>query len=174
MANIIGTNLNDSLSVAGSSGDNLLDGGDGNDDLSTGDYFYNPDPVSLILYTSSGNNTLNGGTGNDTLIGGSGTDTFVFNSFNEGIDSLYDFNATNELIQVSAAGFDCRLSIGSLKASQFTIGTSATTSTQRFIYDFTTGALYFDRDGSGGSFTQIQFAQLFGGVSLTENNFVVV
>ncbi|BBD66713.1 hemolysin-type calcium-binding region [Nostoc commune NIES-4072] len=151
---------NDTLSIDNSTGNNVLSGGDGNDSLS----------ASAAL----GNNTLNGGTGNDTLIGGSGTDTFVFNSFNEGIDSLYGFNATNELIQVSAAGFDCRLSIGSLKASQFTIGTSATTCAQRFIYDFTTGALYFDRDGSGGSFTQIQFAQLFGGVSLTENNFVVV
>ncbi len=114
---------------------------------------------------SNGNDTLSGGYGynnysfyhelsdNDTLYGGDGTDTFFFHSINnneEGIDRVYDFNATNELIQVSAAGFGGGLSVGSLKTNQFTLGTSATTSNQRFIYDFTTGALYFDSDGSAG------------------------
>ncbi|MHC5827391.1 MAG: calcium-binding protein, partial [Nostoc sp.] len=117
---------------------------------------------------------LIGGLGNDTLYGGAGTDTFVFKSYNEGIDRLYDFKATNELIQVSAAGFGGGLSIGSLQTSQFTLGTSATTSTQRFIYDNITGGLYFDKDGSAGAFTQVKFAQLSAGVSLTKSNFVVV
>ncbi|MEH1831743.1 MAG: calcium-binding protein, partial [Nostoc sp.] len=66
------------------------------------------------------------------------------------------------------------LSIGSLQTSQFTIGTSATTSNQRFIYNNITGGLYFDLDGSAGGFTQVKFAQLLSGVSLTKNNFVVV
>ncbi|MEH2228671.1 MAG: calcium-binding protein [Nostoc sp.] len=139
---------------------------------------------------SNGNDTLSGGYGyndssfyhelsdNDTLYGGDGIDTFFFHSINnnneEGIERVYDFNATNELIQVSAAGFGGGLSIGSLKTSQFTLGTSATTSNQRFIYDFTTGALYFDSDGSAGVETQVQFAQLSPGLTLTENNFVVV
>ncbi|MDZ8105549.1 MAG: calcium-binding protein [Nostoc sp. DedQUE12a] len=159
----------DSLNIDFSSGDNLLDGGAGNDTLSA--------------FFASGNNTLKGGAGNDilisgnnddTLYGGTGTDTFVFNSFNDGVDSIYDFNASNELIQVSAGGFGGGLSIGSLAANQFTLGTSATTIAQRFIYDGTTGALYFDQDGSGGAFAQVKFAQLFGGVSLTNNNFDVI
>nr|MDZ8210807.1 calcium-binding protein [Nostoc sp. ChiSLP03a] len=61
-----------------------------------------------------------------------------------------------------------------LQASQFTLGESATTSSQRFIYNSTTGALFFDRDGSAGAFTQVQFAELSAGLSLTNNNFVVV
>ncbi|MEH2222220.1 calcium-binding protein [Nostoc sp.] len=138
---------------------------------------------------SNGNDTLSGGYGyknssfyhelsdNDTLYGGDGIDTFFFHSINnnneEGIDRVYDFNATNELIQVPTS-FGGGLSIGSLKTSQFTLGTSATTSNQRFIYDFTTGALYFDSDGSADGFTQVQFAQLSPGLTLTENNFVVV
>ncbi len=138
---------------------------------------------------SNGNDTLSGGYGyknssfyhelsdNDTLYGGDGIDTFFFHSINnnneEGIDRVYDFNATNELIQVPTS-FGGGLSIGSLKTSQFTLGTSATTSNQRFIYDFTTGALYFDSDGSAGVETQVQFAQLSPGLTLTENNFVVV
>ena len=127
-----------------------------------------------LIRPPSGNNTFNGGFGNDILTGDNGTDTFVFNSYNEGFDIIYEFNATNELIQVSAAGFGGGLSIGSLSASQFTIGTSATAIAQRFIYDNITGALYFDQDGSADPFSQVKFAQLFGGVPLTKNNFVIV
>ncbi|MCC5667337.1 calcium-binding protein [Nostoc sp. CHAB 5784] len=124
---------------------------------------------------SNGNDTLSGGNGgNDSLYGGAGTDTFAFFSLNEGIDRLYDFNATNELIQVLAGNFGGGLSIGSLSTSQFKIGASATTSEERFIYNGITGALYFDQDGSASRFTQVQFAQLSAGLSLTENNFVVI
>ncbi|MEH2244580.1 calcium-binding protein [Nostoc sp.] len=140
---------NDTLSASGSTGKNLLSGGDGND-------------------------ILTGGFGNDTLYGNNGTDTFAFNSYNQGIDTIYDFNATNELIQVSAAGFGGGLSIGSLQTNQFSLGTSATAIAQRFIYDNSTGGLYFDEDGSASGFTQVKFVQLSAGLSLSENNFVVV
>ncbi|MEH2121889.1 MAG: calcium-binding protein [Nostoc sp.] len=124
---------------------------------------------------SNGNDTLSGGYfgGNDTLTGGNGTDTFNFYNYTKGVDTIYDFNPTNELIQLSAYGFESRLSIGSLSASQFTIGTSATTSEERFIYNSATGALFFDLDGSASGFIQVQFAQLSAGLSLTNNNFVV-
>ncbi|MBD2563990.1 MULTISPECIES: beta strand repeat-containing protein [Nostoc] len=128
-----------------------------------------------LIVGSNGNDTLSGGYGgNDSLYGGAGTDTFAFNSFNEGINTIYDFNATNELIQVSAAGFGDGLSLGSLQTSQFTIGTSASAIAQRFIYDNSTGGLYFDADGNAGGFSQVKFAQLSTGLSLTNNNFVVV
>ncbi|MBD2680481.1 calcium-binding protein [Nostoc paludosum FACHB-159] len=163
----------DIIDVDYSSGDNLLDGGDGNDTLSA--------------FVASGNNTLKGGNGNDiltggngddTLYGGGGNDTFVFNSVNDGVDTIvdtiYDFSTTNDVIQVSAVGFGGGLSIPSLQANQLTIGTSATTNTARFIYNDITGALFFDRDGSASGFTQIKLAQLSTGLSLTNNNFVVV
>ncbi|MHC5730240.1 MAG: calcium-binding protein, partial [Nostoc sp.] len=127
-----------------------------------------------LLSGDDGNDILTGGQGNDSLYGGTGTDTFVFNNYYESVDSIYDFNATNELIQVSADNFGGGLSIGSLSASQFTIGTSATTSDQRFIYNNATGGLFFDQDGSAGGFTQVKFAQLSVGLSLTESNFVIV
>ncbi|MCC5643630.1 calcium-binding protein [Nostoc sp. CHAB 5824] len=146
------------LDIIGTQYDDLILGGNENDTINGG----------------GGNDTLIGGNGNDSLIGGSGTDTFAFNSFNEGIDEIYDFNATNELIRVSAAGFGGGLSIGSLQTSQFSIGASATTSTQQFIYNNVTGALFFDQDGNASAFTQVQFGQLSSGLSLTTNNFVVV
>ncbi|MEH2317830.1 MAG: calcium-binding protein [Nostoc sp.] len=122
---------------------------------------------------NSGNDTLSGGDGNDTLIGGNGNDTFVFNSAYEGIDRIDDFNPTNEIIEIST-GFGGGLSIGSLSATQFTIGASATTNSQQFIYDNITGGLYFDLYGSASVSSQVQFAQLSAGLSLTNNNFVVV
>ncbi|MEH2289026.1 MAG: calcium-binding protein [Nostoc sp.] len=146
------------LDVIGTNYDDLIVGGNGDDTLKGG----------------LGNDILIGGKGNDKLYGESGTDTFAFNNFNEGIDKLDDFNTTNELIRVSSAGFGGGLSAGSLQTSQFSIGASATTSTQRFIYNDVTGALFFDRDGSASAFTQVQFGQLLSGLSLTKNNFVVV
>ncbi|WP_292856361.1 calcium-binding protein [Nostoc sp. LPT] len=146
------------LDIIGTNYDDLIVGGNGDDTLNGGD----------------GNDILIGGKGNDSLYGGSGTDTFAFNSFNEGIDRLYDFNTTNELIRVSVTGFGGGLSAGSLQKNQFTIGASATTRTQQFIYNDVTGALFFDRDGSANAFTQVQFGQLLSGLSLTKNNFVVV
>jgi len=178
--NIVGSNGNDTL--YGNRGNDTIIGGAGNDSLNAS-YSGNN-----LLSGNDGNDILTGGKGNDSIIGGTGTDTFVFNSYNGGVDTIYDFNATNELIQVSTAGFDkelsfdnrfiigtsAKLSIGSLFANQFRIGTSATTINQRFIYDNIAGALYFDADGSAGKFTQVKFAQLLGSVTLTENNFVVI
>ncbi|MEA5626768.1 hypothetical protein [Nostoc sp. UHCC 0251] len=160
---------NDRLIVDYSSGANLLYAGDGNDTLTASNASGNN-----TLCGGNGNDNLTGGNGNDTLYGGNGTDTFAFYSYNKGVDSLYDFNATNELIQLSANGFGGGLSIGSLQKNQFTLGTSATTSKERFIYNSATGALYFDQDGSASGFTQVQFAQLSTGLLLTENNFVIV
>ncbi len=146
------------LDIIGTYYDELITGSNGNDTLAGG----------------GGNDTIIGGNGDDTLYGWDGTDTFAFYSFNKGIDRLYDFDPTNELIQVSAADFGGELSIGSLSASQFNIGVSATTNTERFIYNDVTGALFFDQDGSAIAFTQVQFAQLSAGLSLSKNNFVVV
>ncbi|MEH2325121.1 MAG: calcium-binding protein [Nostoc sp.] len=168
----------DNLNASNSKGNNLLDGGAGNDYISasnaSGKNTLYGGSGNDTIYGGSGNDILAGGFGNDTLYGGSGNDTFVFNSFNEGIDRLYDFKPTNDLIQVSAVGFGGGLSPGSLKPSQFILGTSASTNAQRFIYDNVTGGLFFDQDGSASGFTQVKFAQLSAGVTLTNNNFVVV
>ncbi len=163
----------DTINIDFSSGDNLLDGGNGNDILSALSASGNN-----TLKGGNGNDILIGGSGNDTLYGGNGNDTFVFDTlfqnFNVGVDTIYDFNTTNDVIQIPAVSFGGGLSIPSLEANQFTIGTSATSSTERFIYNDITGALFFDRDGSGSEFTQTQFALVTAGLSLTNNNFVVV
>ncbi|WP_445630526.1 beta strand repeat-containing protein [Nostoc sp. DSM 114167] len=159
--NIEGLNISGSYSndlIVGNNGNDTLDGSSGNDTLKGG----------------NGNDVLIGSSGNDSVYGGAGTDTFVFNTFSEGVERLYDFDTTNELIKISIYGFPNHdFSLGVLKTNQFTIGASATTSNQRFIYNSTTGGLFFDEDGSAGVNTQVQFAQLSPGLSLTNNNFVL-
>ncbi|RCJ16671.1 hypothetical protein A6S26_32865 [Nostoc sp. ATCC 43529] len=150
---------NDTLSANYSQGDNLLDGGNGNDSLSVlGDVFIYRGEACVNLV--SGNNTLNGGAGDDNLV----------TEFSDGNNLLVG----NEVIRISAVGFGGGLSAGVLSASQFKIGASATTTTQRFIYNSTTGGLFFDQDGSAGGFAQVQFALVATGLPLTNTNFVVV
>ncbi|NES00293.1 MAG: hypothetical protein F6J86_42005, partial [Symploca sp. SIO1B1] len=126
------------------------------------------------LHGSDGNDILLGGVGDDLLEGGTGADIFGFSSPNQGIDTITDFNSTQgDLIQISANDFGGGLTIGTLDIDQFTIGSAATQASDRFIYNDTTGALFFDPDGTG-ALAQIQFAQLSGGVALTNNDIFVV
>ncbi|QSJ19913.1 hypothetical protein JYQ62_15100 [Nostoc sp. UHCC 0702] len=164
---IYGTVNSDSL--LGGNGNDDLDGGfAGNDTIKGGA----GDDTIYVYYT--GYSLLDGGDGNDILTGGYGVDTFAYSNYTEGVDTINNFDSSQDLIQVSANGFGGGLTAGSLSESQFVIGTAATTNAQRFIYDNTTGALYFDLDGSGSGFTQQQLAQLTGGVTLSASNFTIV
>ena len=60
-----------------------------------------------------------------------------------------------------------------MDASQFTLGSSASDSSDRFIYDQSTGALFFDVDGAGGV-DQVQFAILSTGPNLSADDFIVI
>jgi Ca2+-binding RTX toxin-like protein len=133
---------------------------------------------------SSGTVTLNGDDGNDTLqtqnnyssvtlTGGAGNDTFLFNDFYSSNNTITDFTHALDIISISAAGFGGGLVAGALATSQFAIGTAATAN-ELFIYDDTTGALYFDQDGSGAGFTQVEIVGLASGLSLSANDFILV
>ncbi|BAZ48098.1 hypothetical protein NIES4103_07030 [Nostoc sp. NIES-4103] len=171
---IIGSGYGDS--IVGGNGNDYLVGGDGSYDSYGGDDTLKGGAGNdtLSVYDSYGNNLLIGGEGNDVLIGADGVDSFIYNNYTEGVDTINNFNSSQDLIQVSANGFGGGLVAGSLSETQFVLGTAATTSTQRFIYDNTTGALYFDLDGSDSGFTQQQLAQITGGVSLSASNFTIV
>ncbi|NES23297.1 MAG: hypothetical protein F6K41_31360, partial [Symploca sp. SIO3E6] len=152
---LVGTAFDDQL--IGDAANNDLHGSDGND----------------ILIGGEGNDRLFGGAGNDLLEGGIGADIFGFSSPNQGIDTITDFNSTQgDLIQISANDFGGGLTLGTLDIDQFTIGSAATQASDRFIYNDTTGALFFDPDGTG-VLAQVQFAQLSGGVALTNNDIFV-
>ena len=151
----------------GGTGLDYLDGGDG------ADLLWGWDGNDSLL-GGTGNDDIYGSAGNDTLIGHSGQDFFVFNSKTEGIDRITDFNVFDDAIAVSLAGFGGGLTANAyLNSSQFKIGTAATAATHKFIYNNTTGALYFDQDGTG-LIGQVQIATLNSSLALTNNDIYVM
>lgn len=127
-----------------------------------------------VLLGAAGGDTLTGGAAGDTLTGGAGADNFRFNSSNEGVDLITDFSVVDDTIQVSAAGFGGGLTAeGAIAANQFVIGASAQHTSDRFIYNQQTGALFFDIDGLSGA-NQTQIATLSTGLAMTNNDIFVL
>ena len=159
-----GIDSNDYL--MGGSSDESFYGGKGNDTLIG-------EAGNDRLIGGTNNDILAGELGNDTLIGGAGFDQFMFNASTDGIDTIIDFNKSEgDKILVSAEGFGDIFVADVLPSTQFTIGSTATNTSQHIIYNSSTGALYFDADGSGSQL-QVQFATLATNLPLTSSDFGV-
>ena len=158
-ASIDAGSLGYGISLTGNNGANILVGGAGNDSL----------------YGNAGNDTMNGGTGNDTLDGGLGADTlrggagadsFVFNTAlnaASNVDTITDFVSGSDHIALSKMIF-AGTATGALGSAAFyasAVATAAHDSSDRIIYNTTTGDLYYDADGSGG-IAAVKFATLMG------------
>lgn len=160
----VGTSSNNSLYgtsgadyIVGLGGNDVLSGRAGNDRLDGG----------------AGNDRLYGGTGSDTLTGGAGLDSFAFqDALTSGIDRITDFSSADDTIRLENAVFK-GLPGGTLSSAAFYVGTAAHDATDRIVYNQSTGALYFDIDGSGSAEAQ-QFAQLTPGTTLTYADFSIV
>jgi Ca2+-binding RTX toxin-like protein len=131
--------------------------------------------LNNTLTGNSGSNTLAGGLGNDTLTGGAGADYFRFNTAigPANIDVITDFSVPDDTIQLAASIFTAVGPAGALAASQFGIGTGATSAAQHLIYDSGTGGLFYDADGNGAG-AQVQFGTLSTGLALTSLDFRVI
>ncbi|NTV98285.1 MAG: hypothetical protein HGA70_03880, partial [Chlorobiaceae bacterium] len=110
-----------------------------------------------ILVGGAGNDLIAGDYGNDTLTGGSGRDSFIFNTI-PGFgnrDTITDFVHGTDKLQFSSSvftGFDGL--IGTPGSDQFYSAAGAVTAhdlSDRIIYNSSTGALYYDLDGAGGT-----------------------
>ena len=156
----------------GEAGLDYLSGGEGDDYLSGGD-------SNDTLTGEGGNDTLIGGYGNDLLTSGGGFNKFQFNNKYEGVDTITDFSSYNDDINVVQSGFkvgyysNFNLPLGTIAASQFRLGSTALDSNDYFIYNKSTGALYFDRDGSGSG-GQVQIATLSNKASMSYSDISVV
>jgi Ca2+-binding RTX toxin-like protein len=102
----------------------------------------------------AGNDVLKGGTGNDTLSGGSGADIFVFDTAlnaSTNKDRITDFTHASDKLRLDDDVFK-GLAVGALGVTQFRSGAGVTTAADandRIVYNTSTGALYYDSDGSG-------------------------
>ncbi len=90
-----------------------------------------------------------GGNGIDNITTGLGNDIVSFTAKSQGVDVITDFDPTYDLIQV-AATFGGGLTAGqTIDDTQFSKSLSLLTTATRFIYDQTSGGMFFDVDGSG-------------------------
>jgi serralysin len=153
--------------IQGTNGINTLSGDGGADDLSG---FGGTD----ILLGGDGDDLLNGGAGNDVMDGGAGADLLVFaDALGAGnIDAVQNFVSGQDRLLVENAVFT-GLATGTLSASAFVTGTAAQDADDRFIYNQTTGELWFDADGNGAG-AAIQFATFAPATILTASDIVVI
>ena len=141
-------------SLTGNSAINTLSGGDGND-------------------------TLKGLGGNDTLTGGLGADHFVFNTTlnaSTNKDTITDFVSGTDKIDLSKTIMTgLGASVAPLSSDQFWSNTTglAHDGTDRIIYNTTTGALYYDADGTGSA-AAIQIAIIGSHPTVAYTDFSVV
>ena len=153
--NVLGSAFDDTLT--GNAGANRIEGGNGNDHLS-------------------------GLLGVDTLVGGAGNDDFLFKVAPGASDAdvITDFEGLRagggDRLLLDRSVFTGLASIGALDAAAFESTTDgiATTADSRLLYDTTTGALYYDADGSGPAFTAQLVVTLTGAPALDHTDFFVV
>lgn len=159
--------------VSGGSGNDRLSGDDGNDVVIGGagaDY----------LLGGAGIDALGGGLGNDKLTGGTGADVFVFDtalSSTSNVDTITDFTSGFDGLLLDNDIFSA-LQTGALTPGQFYAGYGAKAAhdaDDRIVYDTSTGALYYDKDGINGA-SAIKFAMLGLGShpTLSASDFEVV
>jgi large repetitive protein len=151
--------------LVGNGGNDTLIGNVGNDELRAG-------TGNDRLLGGVGNDRLYGDRGRDRLSGGKGRDSFAYSSRKDGGDRITDFNAKDDTILISRAGFNRSLKRGKISAAQFALGSSARDSSDRFIYNQGTGSLFYDADGVGGS-RQVLLAQMTNKPSLTRADIVI-
>ena len=146
--NVIGTKFNDQ--IYGGNHANALSGGAGND-------------------------LINGGLGKDVLTGGAGNDTFFFNSAlgPANIDTISDFVVANDAVRLENAVFTALSVTGVLADAAFHIGTAAADASDRIIYDAATGAISYDKDGTGAA-AAVQFAAVAHDLVITNADFFIV
>ena len=132
--------------------------------------------IANTVTGNNGSNIVDGGLGNDVLAGFGGQDTFLFSTTlhsTNNVDLISDYSVFDDSIALDDAVFTALSTTGTLAADHFVIGTAAQDGDDRIIYDNTTGNLYFDSDGTGGT-AAVQFATLAASLALTNADFVVV
>ncbi|HEY8382762.1 MAG TPA: calcium-binding protein [Microvirga sp.] len=160
--------------ITGNAGANILKGQGGSDRLFGG-------AGKDRLLGGDASDRLSGGTGRDILDGGKGRDFFLFDTkaSASNVDDVRNYSVRedsilleNKVFKVGKASASPTKLLG-LKPDLFAVGPTAQDATDRIIYDKATGALYYDRDGTGAA-AQVQIAKLKAGLAMSHKEFFVV
>ena len=89
------------------------------------------------------------------LDSGEGSDQFVYLNPGDGGDTITDFAVGMDKVAAVASGFGDELPAGELSENSFAIGSAATSSDQRFVFNDASGELFFDADGSSNGSQQL-------------------
>ncbi|MDP3415524.1 hypothetical protein [Falsiroseomonas sp.] len=159
--------------ITGGRGHDLIRGGGGNDWLSGSD-------GNDSLVGGAGDDTLAGGRGNDRLTGNQGRDSFLFDtlpSSSGNLDRIVDFAAAEDMVLLENAIYlGLGAANGTLAANAFHAAAGATMGTDashRIIYDTSTGRLFYDADGPGGT-AAVNFAVIENRAAMTSENFAII
>jgi Ca2+-binding RTX toxin-like protein len=155
---ILGMGGNDTLQARGNDLVTVR-GGDGDDTLLS-----SPTGGANLLVGDAGNDLLSGHIGPVTMTGGSGADTFLYDrdptQFPED-DLITDFASSEDSIRLDGAAMPALGASGTFASNDARFAANPTGTAQdssdRVVYNTTTGDLWYDEDGTG----QAAAARLF-------------
>jgi Ca2+-binding RTX toxin-like protein len=149
--------------IQGTTGNDSLVGGTGND----------------TIYGNAGNDTIEGKGGNDSVSGGGGQDVYVFHEYGAAnADTVANFDTNWDALRFDSSAFTALGGAGHFAAgdARFYGAAGATTAhdaDDRFVYNTSTGQLYYDADGAGGADAQL-VATLQGTPTVAAGDFWVI
>lgn len=94
-----------------------------------------------------------------------------------GVDAITDFNSGFDRIALDNDQFSVFVSTGAIAAGNLVQGAgvaAAADADDYLIFDATSGALYYDADGSGVVSSAVQIATLTGVTTLTDTDFTII
>jgi len=130
-----------------------------------------------VIFGNPGANILAGRYGNDRIAGSFGKDTFVFDtelSSSANVDSITDFFVGQDKIQLDKDIFTALKDEGVLSSAFFKASATGAAGDDNdyFLYNTTSGALFYDADGNGQG-VAVQFATLTNKPKVSANDFLI-
>jgi Ca2+-binding RTX toxin-like protein len=147
-----------------------LSGSDFDDDL-------RGDGNTNALFGTLGDDLLAGLEGRDYFRGGEGFDLFHYRYITDGEaagDEIQDFVSGEDRVSFSGEFFGLAyLAGGGIESWRFAAGTEAVYATSQFIFDASSGQLWYDQDGSGAG-SKVLMATLQAGATMAAGDFLVL
>jgi FG-GAP repeat/RTX calcium-binding nonapeptide repeat (4 copies) len=132
-----------------------------------------------MLKGQDGNDLLRGGLGNDRLTGGVGVDSFQFDTAlnaTTNVDTISTLSSIDKIVLDNDIFTALGTSFTLDKYRFIETGTSfaSVDASDNIIYLKSTGQLFYDRDGSGTTYSRILFAELPDNTAVTFGQFLLI